>query len=106
MLVELSEVGYEVFNDVGMGEWVDTGLLARVGWNAACDICECVQLEPLVCQDLHKHARVLTPSIFMAQLPQMPSLQDRLKVKVGSTSFLILIKASSIMGPVLFRSSV
>lgn len=43
----------------------------------------------------HKQARVLTPSMFIAHDPQMPSRQDRLKVSVGSTSFLILIKASS-----------
>ena len=55
---------------------------------------------------IHRQASVLTPSIFIAQLPQIPSLQLRLNVKVGSTSFLILIKASSIIGPVLFKSSV
>jgi hypothetical protein len=43
--------------------------------------------------------------MFIAQLPQIPSRQLRRNVRVGSTSFLILIKASSIMGPVLFRSS-
>ena len=40
----------------------------------------------------------------MAQEPQMPSLQDRLKVRLGSISFLILMSASSTMGPQLFRS--
>ena len=55
---------------------------------------------------IHKHANVLTPSIFMAQLPQMPSRQLLRKVNVGSTSFLILINASNTMGPVLFRSRV
>ena len=34
------------------------------------------------------------PLIFMAHEPQMPSLQDLLKVSVGSTSFFILISAS------------
>ena len=43
----------------------------------------------------HRQARVLTPSMFIAQDPQMPSRQDRLKVSVESTSFLIFIKASS-----------
>jgi hypothetical protein len=57
-------------------------------------------------EDIHKQARVLTPSMFIAQLPQIPSLQLRRKVKVGSTSFLILISASNIIGPVLFRSKV
>ena len=56
--------------------------------------------------NVHKHASVLTPSMFIAHEPQIPSLQLLLKVKVGSTSFLILIKASSIIGPVLFKSSV
>ena len=56
--------------------------------------------------DVHKQASVLTPSIFIAQLPQIPSLQLRLNVKVGSTSFLMRIRASNIIGPVLFRSSV
>ena len=54
----------------------------------------------------HRQASVLTPSMFMAQLPQMPSRQLRLKVRVGSTSFLMRMRASSIMGPVLLRSSV
>jgi hypothetical protein len=44
--------------------------------------------------------------MFIAQLPQIPSRQLRLNVNVGSTSFLMRISASSIMGPVLFRSSV
>lgn len=56
--------------------------------------------------NVQRQARVLTPSIFMAQLPQIPSRQLRRKVRVGSTSFLIRIKASSIMGPVLFKSRV
>jgi hypothetical protein len=51
-------------------------------------------------------ARVLTPPMFMAQDPQMPSLQDRRKVKVGSTSFLIFTKASNTIGPTVFRSRV
>ena len=46
-------------------------------------------------------ARELQPPIFMAQEPQMPSLHDLLKVRVGSISLLILIKASSTMGPQL-----
>lgn len=53
-----------------------------------------------------RQAKVLTPSMFIAQLPQIPSLQLRRNVRVGSTSFLILISASNIMGPVLFKSSV
>ena len=45
------------------------------------------------------HAKVLAPSIFMAQLPQIPSLQDLLKVTVESISFLIFIKTSKTIGP-------
>ena len=41
-----------------------------------------------------KHARVFVPSIFIEQDPQMPSLHERLKVKLESISCLILIKAS------------
>lgn len=54
----------------------------------------------------HKQANVFTPSMFIAQLPQIPSRQLRRKVSVGSTSFLIRINASNIIGPVLFKSSV
>ena len=43
---------------------------------------------------LHRHARVFCPLMFMAHDPQIPSLQDLLKVSVGSTSFFILINAS------------
>lgn len=59
-----------------------------------------------VSADLHKQAKVFVPLMFMAQLPQMPSLQLLRKVRVGSNSFLIRTRASSTMGPVLFRSNV
>lgn len=49
---------------------------------------------PLDLMDILVQAKVLVPSIFMAQEPHTPSRQDRLKVKVGSISFLILINAS------------
>jgi hypothetical protein len=42
----------------------------------------------------------------MAQEPQIPSLQDRRNVRVGSISFLILISASKTIGPTALRSSV
>ena len=54
---------------------------------------------------IHKQASVFTPLMFMAQLPQIPSLQLRRKVRVGSNSFLMRTRASRTMGPVLFRSS-
>ena len=65
-----------------------------------------VRIGPYAIMVIHRQAKVLTPSIFMAQLPQMPSRQLLRKVNVGSTSFLILINASNTMGPVLFRSRV
>lgn len=107
LLVELGEVGDDVFDDVGVGEGVDFAFLLGVGWNAAW--MRLAFYPKKHCSerlDLHKHARVLTPSIFIAQLPQIPSLQLRLNVRVGSTSFLILIRASNIIGPVLLRSRV
>ena len=107
MLVELGQVGHEIFDDVGVGEGVDAGFVGGVCWDATCaherSASRDVWLE--LSRDVHKHASVLTPSIFIAQLPQMPSLQLRLNVKVGSTSFLIRINASSTIGPVLFRSN-
>lgn len=50
-------------------------------------------------------AKVLTPPIFIEQEPQIPSRHDLLKVKVGSTSFLILIRASNIIGPHWLKST-
>src|SRR5215472_13235515 len=49
-------------------------------------------------------ARVLTPSMFMAQEPHTPSRQERRKVSVVSISFLILISASRTIGPQSLRS--
>jgi len=36
LLVELCEIGDDVFDDVGMGEGVDFGFLLGVGWDSAC----------------------------------------------------------------------
>lgn len=47
------------------------------------------------------HANVFMPPMFIAHEPQMPSRQERRKVKVGSISFLILISASKTIGPQL-----
>jgi hypothetical protein len=46
-----------------------------------------------------RQARPFWPFMFMAQEPQMPSRQERRKVRVGSCSFLIFMSTSSIMGP-------
>lgn len=50
-------------------------------------------------------AKEWRPSQFMAQEPQMPSLQDLLKVRVESMSSLILIKASKYIGLMVFKST-
>lgn len=50
-------------------------------------------------------ASVFMPPMFMAHEPQIPSRQERRKVKVESCSFLILIRASSTMGPHAFKST-
>ena len=50
------------------------------------------------------HANVLTPSIFIAQEPQTPSLQDFLKVKLGSNSAFIWFKISKTIVPAFFTS--
>ena len=47
------------------------------------------------------HANVFVPSMFMEQEPQIPSRHDLLKVRVGSISFLILMRASRTIGPQL-----
>lgn len=122
LLVELGEIRNDVLHDVGVGERVDLRFLRGVGWDTAFSTASLAFApQPLsasppenACpgkrrrgtRDIHKQARVLVPLMFIAQLPQIPSLQLRLKVKVGSSSFLIRISASSTMGPVLFRSRV
>lgn len=103
LLVEVGQVRDQVLDHVHVWQWVDARLLSGFGRNAACKIS--LLFAPSKPRDIHKQARVLTPSMFMAQLPQIPSLQLLRKVKVGSSSFLIRISASSIMGPVLFRSN-
>ena len=52
-----------------------------------------------------RQASPLVPSMFIEQEPQMPSRQERRKVSVGSISFLILIRASSTIGPQALRST-
>merc|ERR1712190_603791 len=59
----------------------------------------------LLASILERQASVFTPPMFIAQEPQMPSLQLLLKVRLGSISFLILMRASSTMGPQLLRST-
>ena len=50
-------------------------------------------------------ASLLVPSIFIAQEPQMPSRQERRRVSVGSTVFLIHNNPSRIIGPQSSRST-
>ena len=50
-------------------------------------------------------ARQLTPLMFMAHEPQMPSRHERRNVSEESTVALIRISASSTIGPQLLASS-
>jgi hypothetical protein len=50
-------------------------------------------------------ASALPPPMFIEQLPQMPSRQERRKVSELSTSVLILISASRTIGPQSSRST-
>src|SRR3546814_4733594 len=50
-------------------------------------------------------ASQFVPSMFMAHEPQMPSRQERRKVSVESTLFLIQKSASRTMGPQSSRST-
>ena len=54
---------------------------------------------PLMSSIAVVQASPLVPSMFIEQEPQMPSRQERRKVRVGSISFLILISASRTIGP-------
>ena len=111
LLVEQSQIRYEILDDVGVRQRVDARLGVGVGrdtaWTGLLAIVGAHTTRLSGCRgssDIHKQARVLTPSMFMAQLPQIPSRQERRKVKVGSCSFFIRMRASSIIGPVLLRS--
>ena len=122
LLVELGQIWNDVLDDVGVWQWVNLGLVLGINWNTACFFvsscldCPSTRLYArgggfgnkafIAGIYLHKQARVLTPSMFMAQDPQIPSLQERRKVRVGSTSFLMRMSASNIIGPVLLRSKV
>lgn len=111
LLVEVGQIGNKVLDDVGVRQRVDARFGLGISGDTACTarlalgrglngICPRAHVAKYV----HKQARVLTPSMFMAQEPQIPSRHDLRKVKVGSSSFFIRMRASSIMGPVLFRS--
>jgi hypothetical protein len=52
-----------------------------------------------------RQASVFTPSMLMAQEPQIPSRQERRNVSVESISFLMVISASSTIGPQASRSN-
>jgi len=54
---------------------------------------------PLISPIALVQASVLVPSMFIEQEPQMPSRQERRKVSVASTLFLIQMSASRTMGP-------
>ena len=109
LFVEECQVRHQVLDDVCVWEWVYSRLVPGLLWNSACGfpVSRCSWLpNRFYGKSLQRQASVFTPSMFMAQLPQIPSRQLLRNVNVGSTSFLILIKASNIIGPVLLRSSV
>jgi hypothetical protein len=106
LLVEEGHIRYKILHNVHVREGVYAGFLGCLGRNSACPAVSSSSNAPIIQIHIQRQARVLTPSIFIAQLPQIPSRQLRLNVKVGSCSFLIRISASNIIGPVLFRSSV
>lgn len=113
LLVEMGQVRDEVLDNVGVRQRVelDVGraLCGDTAWSRS-------QREVVPGErksgfrgkggSVHKQARVFWPLMFMAQLPQIPSRQLLRKVRVGSSSFLMRMRASSIMGPVLLRSRV
>ena len=51
------------------------------------------------------HAKVFTPSMFIAHDPQTPCAHDLLNVSDGSISFFILNKISKTFGPQLSMST-
>lgn len=71
------------------------------------DYCHDVPFRPLIEKKklnfepytYRRHASVFSPPMFMEHDPQIPSLHDLLKVKVGSISSFILINASKTIGP-------
>lgn len=116
LLVEVRQVWHKILDDVGVWQGVDLHLLGLLGRNAACYSTR--SQSPVILTldifryfsnwrfNLHKQASVFMPLMFIAQLPQIPSLQLLRNVRVGSSSFLMRTRASSTMGPVLLRSRV
>lgn len=102
--VKMVHVRDEILDDVHVRQGIYLQCLAHIGVNLAGSSSSEKSTrrgDPFYLMQ----AKVLQPSIFMAQEPQMPSRQDLLKVRVGSTSFLILSRASSTMGPHLAKST-
>lgn len=111
LLVKIGHVRYQIFHHVHMRQRIDFSRLGAIRINFA-------GMDGTYCKYYFKnwymecglkvyliHARVLTPPMFMEHDPQMPSRQDRLNVSVGSISFLILMRASKIMGAQVSRST-
>jgi len=38
LLIEIGQIGDDVFDDVGVGKWVDLCFVLGVCWNAACGV--------------------------------------------------------------------
>ena len=62
-------------------------------------------IAPLASSACMVQASVLVPAMFIEQEPHTPSRQERRKVRVGSTLFLIQSSASRTIGPQSFMST-
>jgi hypothetical protein len=82
----MCQVQNEVLDDPHIVQRVDRSVFARLGH------------EP-------RARKPFVPSMFMAQEPQTPSRQERRKVSVESTLFLIQIKTSRTIKPQSSRST-
>jgi hypothetical protein len=93
LLVELCHVGDEVLNDIHCGMCQKRELWSwwvHLLWGRGY-----IRESWLVLRSMRqRQARVFWPLMFIAHEPQMPSRHERRNVSVGSTSFLILIRAS------------
>lgn len=116
LIVEMVHVRHQVLDHVHVGQGIDLGnLVACLDFTAEekenrmttlglfANLHLAVNL--ILARSYLIQAKVLMPPMFMAQDPQIPSRHERLKVTVGSISFLILIKASSTIGPHEFKST-
>src|SRR5665213_623055 len=84
--MEIGQVWNEIFHDFQVGQRIDAYVVGDI-IDALC------ASQRVGAVDVHRAG------------PQTPSRHDRRKVSVWSTSFLILIRASSTIGPHVSRST-